>query len=181
MKKRDVLLILGFVLLALALLAAGLAQRGRGAILSAPGEDAGALPAEYSEAVRRAVAAYFEEYPAESYLVLETQSGVHAPVPLNRDNEFRVTQADGSENVVHIGKNAFYMASSNCDNQNCVQQGEVTLENRDSRVLFNMVICLPHDLSLELLSRAEAEELLAELYAGEEAKGMPFGEDGNER
>jgi hypothetical protein len=40
----------------------------------------------------------------------------------------------------------------------------VTLENRDLRPLFNMVICLPHNLSLELLTRAEAEARLMEMY-----------------
>ena len=57
------------------------------------------------------------------------------------------------------------MESSNCDNQDCVGQGEVTLENRDSRILFNMVICLPHRLTLELLTREEAEARLLEAYA----------------
>jgi hypothetical protein len=57
------------------------------------------------------------------------------------------------------------MESSNCDNQNCVQQGEVTLDNREERLLFNMVICLPHELQLELLTRAEAEARLLEMYS----------------
>lgn len=186
MKKRDLLLILGLVVLACALLLAGLAKRGRFSLPSAqtaaespdPAAQAEASPSlggEYSEAVRQAVAAYFEEYPAESYLVLATSSGLHTPIPLNGDNEFRLTQSDGSENVVHIGKNSFYMASSNCDNQNCIGQGEVTLANRETRVLFNMVICLPHNLSLQLLDRAETEELLAELYASAEAEGASFG------
>ena len=59
------------------------------------------------------------------------------------------------------------MESSNCENQTCVGQGEVTLENRDLRPLFNMVICLPHNLSLELLTRAEAESRLMEMYGKE--------------
>ena len=175
MKKRDFYLILGLLVFACALLFAGLLQRGSlslpaarpaesAAPSSQPEEEAEPSPEDGSRTVPAAVAAYFDEYPAESYLVVTTQNGVHSPVPLNEENEFTITQADGSENTVHIGHNCFYMASSNCENQNCVQQGEVTLENRDTRVLFNMVICLPHNLSLELLSREETEALLTDLY-----------------
>ena len=123
----------------------------------------------YSEEAREVVTAYLEEYPAEAYLLVTTNNGVYSPIPLNGENAFRIKQADGSENVVHIGKNSFYMESSNCDNQNCVGEGEVTLENRNSRILFNMVICLPHQLSLELLTPSETEERMLELYAGQEA------------
>lgn len=121
----------------------------------------------YDEFVRESVAAYFEEYPAESYLIVNTNSSAYSPIPLTEDNSFRITQQDGSENVIHIGKNSFYMESSNCENQNCVEQGEVTLENREKRILFNMVICLPHNLSLELMTREEAEAWLTEMYAQE--------------
>lgn len=123
----------------------------------------------YSEKAREAARAYLEEYPAEAYLLVTTNNGVYSPIPLNGENAFRIKQADGSENIVHIGKNSFYMESSNCDNQNCVGEGEVTLENRKSRILFNMVICLPHQLSLELLTPTETQERMLELYAGQEA------------
>ena len=127
----------------------------------------------YEEFVRESVAAYFAEYPAESYLIVNTNSSAYSPIPLTEDNSFRITQQDGSENVVHIGKNSFYMESSNCDNQNCVEQGEVTLENREKRLLFNMVICLPHNLSLELMTREEAEAWLTDMYAQEPSSGPP--------
>ena len=67
------------------------------------------------------------------------------------------------------------MEASNCENQNCVQQGEVTLENRDSRALLNMVICLPHNLTLELLTPAETQSRLLELYE-QEAAAQPEAE-----
>ena len=54
----------------------------------------------------------------------------------------------------------------------------MTLDNRDSRIMLNMVICLPHNLKLELLSRAETETLLTELYMEAEAAGIPVGTDG---
>lgn len=167
-RKRDLILLA--VLLAAALLLLFLGSRTRRAE-SAPGvtEAPAELTADgYSDFVRESVKAYLEEYPAECYLFVTTESGVHSPIPLTSDNAFRITQPDGGENVIHIGHNCFYMESSNCDNQNCVEQGEVTLENRETRLLFNMVICLPHNLSLELLTAAETEARLLEMYAGGE-------------
>ena len=165
MKKKDVVLILALVCLALALLFYGrISRAGREA--AEPDADSGKA---YSGETLDAVESFFEEYPAESYLVIKSAGGTAMPVPLNADNAFTVRQSDGSENVVHIGRNSFYMEASNCENQNCVEQGEVTLENRDTRVLLNMVICLPHNLSLELLTREETETRLLELYEQEHA------------
>lgn len=170
MKKRNILLILGMAALALVLLLVGLSQRG--ALPAPPAAEPQVTDGESGDdaAQGEAVERFFEEYPAESYLLLTTASGTRMPIPLNADNAFRLTQADGSENVVHIGKNSFYMESSNCENQNCVQQGEVNLENRDRRVLFNMVICLPHNIRLELVTQDEARAFLTQMF---EQEGVP--------
>lgn len=168
-RKRDLYLLLALFTAALLVLLLGHAQRGKAPSVSPDEkeEPAAAVSAAvgYAEFANDTVRAYFEEYPAESYLMVTAGGKEYSPIPLSGENAFRVAQEDGSENVVHIGKNAFYMESSNCDNQDCVGQGEVTLENRDSRILFNMVICLPHRLTLELLTREEAEARLLEAYA----------------
>ena len=171
MKRRNALLILGIAVLALVLLLVGWSNRSALPSLPAVTEAVPDGKNAYPEDVQTAVDSFFAEYPAESYLLLTTAYGTRMPIPLNGDNAFRITQADGSENVVHIGKDSIYMESSNCENQNCVQQGEVTLENRETRVLFNMVICLPHNLRLELVTRDEAESFLAQMLALEESAG----------
>ena len=167
--KRDLYLLLTLFAAALLMLLLGHAQRGKApSVQPAEKENpAAAVSAAggYADFANDAVQAYFEEYPAETYLIVTAGGREYSPIPLNGENAFRVAQEDGSENVVHIGKNAFNMESSNCDNQDCMGQGEVTLGNRDSRILFNMVICLPHRLTLELLTREEAEARLLEAYA----------------
>ena len=169
-RKKDLILVLALLVLALLFLLISRPARKPAAVPPAPppaetGTVTEERPAEsYADFVSETVRAYFEEYPAASYLFVNTGSSAYSPIPLNGDNSFRIAQQDGSENVIHIGENSFYMESSNCKNQNCVGQGEVTLENRESRPLFNMVICLPHNLSLELLTREEAEARLMEMY-----------------
>lgn len=58
-------------------------------------------------------------------------------------------------NVIRLTPNSVMMESSTCDNQDCVNQGEVSLENLSSRVLYNMILCLPHSVSIELYSQQE--------------------------
>ena len=87
-------------------------------------------------------------------------------LPLPAEGEYtrtiRLTLADGSEavNMLHLTPEGFWMEESNCEGQDCIDEGEVTLENRKERILGNMVICLPHQLMLYLITRAEAEAML---------------------
>lgn len=162
MKRRDMTLIGLLVLLALGLLLTGIMKREHPAIEEESEE-------EYSEEVVSKVDDYFRKLPAESYLLITTTNNIYSPIPLTEENALRLRQEDGSENIVHIGKNSFYMESSNCDNQNCVQEGEVNLNNIDNRALYNMVVCLPHKVTLELLTPEEARKELLRLYSDEEA------------
>ena len=86
------------------------------------------------------------------------------PLPTEGEYTRTITQtmADGSEaiNVLHLTPNGFRMEDANCEGHDCVNEGEVTLENREERILWNMVICLPHQLALELITREEAISLL---------------------
>lgn len=75
-----------------------------------------------------------------------------------------ITQINGVKNVVHISPDGFYMASATCDNQDCVHQGKVTLDNRDVRLLGNQVVCLPNKVILELLTPEEAQVVWKNAY-----------------
>ncbi|MCE5342105.1 MAG: NusG domain II-containing protein [Eubacteriales bacterium] len=75
-------------------------------------------------------------------------------VALNEEREIVIEQEDGSRNVVEIFPGGFRMKESNCANQDCVLQGDVTVDNIGERVLANEVICLPHRLVLELVTAA---------------------------
>ena len=93
---------------------------------------------------------------AQAYLRIQVKDQVWEPIALADGDEYIIEQPDGKTNVVHTTATGAVMHSSTCDNQSCVQQGEVTLENRDSRVLANMIICLPNEVILEVLTPEEA-------------------------
>lgn len=102
----------------------------------------------------------------KAYLLVVIGDAVYQPVPLTGDGDYTVTQkAIGAENKIHVTAESIQMSSANCDNQDCVDQGEVSLSNREERLLGNMIICLPNNVTLELLTPAEAEELIAQANA----------------
>ena len=73
-----------------------------------------------------------------------------------------LTRTDGNgkeiRNEIALFADGAYMKASTCENQDCVHQGIVTLENRTTRPLQNMILCLPNNVTLTLYS---AEELAA--------------------
>lgn len=72
-------------------------------------------------------------------------------VPLGETQTITVDQGNGMVNEIHIDSNGTYMAHSTCDNQDCVKQGDITLDNYQDRILMNWVICLPNQVSIELV------------------------------
>ena len=73
------------------------------------------------------------------------------PIPMDRDKVITVRQSDGKENKVHITPEKVYMEHSTCENQDCVGQGEITLENYTTRILSTFVICLPNAVTIEMV------------------------------
>jgi len=75
----------------------------------------------------------------------------------------RRAKDDGTEveNTIAVTKDGAYMAFSTCENQDCVMQGEVTLQNKQTRVLQNLIVCLPNEVYIELYSAEEMAQLQA--------------------
>lgn len=73
------------------------------------------------------------------------------PIPMDRDKVITIRQDDGKVNKVHITPEKVYMESSTCENQDCVGQGEITLNNYKTRILSTYVICLPNAVSVEMV------------------------------
>ena len=71
-------------------------------------------------------------------IVVTVDGAEYARVPLGQKQTLTVTQEDGSVNVT-------------CHNQLCVQMGEVTLDNWETRPNQQFIICLPNRVSVELV------------------------------
>lgn len=87
----------------------------------------------------------------KAHLAIYVGDMLYREVELDEEKTVTVNQGQGVINKVHVTKNGFYMESSSCDNQDCVHQGEVTLDNYEDRVLMNWIVCLPNQVTLELV------------------------------
>ncbi len=91
-----------------------------------------------------------EAQPAAAYLVVTIHGMIYEPIPLAGEGSFTIAQDENTSNTVHVNHDSIWMEHSTCDNQDCVNQGTVSLDNMKKRVLTNMIICLPNDVVLEL-------------------------------
>lgn len=103
--------------------------------------------------------------PSIAYVLVRMPNPIGLlPLPLEGEytKTIRRTMDDGTEyiNVLHLTPEGFWMEDSNCEGHDCINEGEVTLANREERILWNMVICLPHQLSAELITREEALQMI---------------------
>ena len=89
---------------------------------------------------------------ADENAVIVTVGGIeYARVPLTEPQTVTVRQASGEVNVIEISDHGAVMHSSTCDNQLCVQMGEVTLENWEFRPNQTFIVCLPNRVTVELV------------------------------
>ena len=51
------------------------------------------------------------------------------PIPMDREKVITIKQENGHVNKVHITPEKAYMEYSSCENQDCVGQGEITMDN----------------------------------------------------
>ncbi len=112
-----------------------------------------------------------EAHIAPAYVLLTLQSGSYwlaLPDEGEVDIPIRQTRDDGSEeiNTLRLTPKGVYMLSATCENQDCVEQGMVSIENRTDRILGNMILCLPNAVAVELFT---PEEIRA-MYASREAQ-----------
>ncbi len=105
--------------------------------------------------------------PAQAYLVVTVAGAVYEPIPLQKPGRYTVRRGE-HVNVIQVTEDSVCMAESSCDNQDCVYQGVVNLENRSGRVLQNMIICLPNEVMLELYTYEELQVALPGWLGGQE-------------
>ena len=77
---------------------------------------------------------------------------LYRQLTLGQPQTVTVKQENGRVNVIAVTENGVYMADSTCDNHDCIEQGEVTPGNLETRALRNWIICLPNQVTVELVT-----------------------------
>lgn len=86
----------------------------------------------------------------EDMIIITVDGKEYARVPLSKPQTVTVAQENGCVNVVEVSDHGAVMLSSTCDNQLCVNMGEVTVDNWEFRPNQQFIICLPNRVSIEL-------------------------------
>ena len=134
----------------------------------APATDASATAAPAAETAHpdQATEKPAEEQAAASprgWLVITVDDKVYQPYPLTKTGDYTINQKKkNAKNVIHVTEDSIQMASSTCDNQVCVYEGVVTLENKESRILGGYIVCLPNGVTLQLLDENEYAEMMGQ-------------------
>ena len=89
-----------------------------------------------------------EETDLQVHLTLDGQE--IAVFPFGEAHTVRILQENGDENSLLLTGESVRMESANCEGQDCVHMEEITRDNLETRVMFGMIICLPHKLSVEV-------------------------------
>ncbi len=87
---------------------------------------------------------------AEDMVIITVDGEEYTRVSLSEPRTVTVAQENGAVNVVEVSDHGAVMLSSTCDNQLCVQMGEVTVDNWQYRPNQQFIICLPNRVSVEL-------------------------------
>lgn len=86
----------------------------------------------------------------EDMVIITIDGKEYTRVPLSKPQTVTVKQDNGCVNVVEVSDHGAVMLSSTCDNQLCVQMGEVTVDNWEFRPNQQFIICLPNRVGVEL-------------------------------
>ena len=86
----------------------------------------------------------------EDTVIITVDGKEYARVPLSKPQTVTIEQKNGSVNVVEVSERGAVMLSSTCDNQLCVEMGEVTVDNWEFRPNQQFIICLPNRVGVEL-------------------------------
>ena len=77
------------------------------------------------------------------------------PIPMDRDKIITVKQENGAINRIHITPEYVEMESSTCENQDCIGEGEVNVNTYKDRILSTYIICLPNQVTIEMVPAGE--------------------------
>ncbi len=87
----------------------------------------------------------------ENTVIISVAGEEKMRIPLSRPQTVTISRPTGEENVISVTENGVRMEHSTCKNQICVHSGLLTPDNADYRSDGPFIICLPNQVSIELV------------------------------
>lgn len=91
----------------------------------------------------------------EDYVNIYVGNQLYETDPLNMDKVVEIKQDGGLSNHIEIKDGVVRMLDSNCSNQDCVKMGSMSAA--DEGLMFGVVVCLPHQVTIELRLASEEQ------------------------
>ena len=113
------------------------------------GTDPGIAPSPMASAVR-------DPSEAVAFLLVTVGTKTYEPIPLLEDGYYRLIHGV-CVNIIHVSETSIEMTDASCADHDCIAQGIVTLENKDTREGGSYIICQQNFVTLRLCTRAELE------------------------
>ena len=113
------------------------------------GTDPGIAPSPMASAVR-------DPSEAVAFLLVTVGTKTYEPIPLLEDGYYRLIHGV-CVNIIHVTETSIEMTDASCADHDCIAQGIVTLENKDTREGGSYIICQQNFVTLRLCTRAELE------------------------
>lgn len=76
---------------------------------------------------------------------------LYAQEQLSTPRDIPIIQPDGKKNILYLMEDGFYMKESTCLTQQCIKQGQVTLDNYYKRSMGVEILCAHHQVKVELV------------------------------
>ena len=92
----------------------------------------------------------FPKEPGQVRIYL--RDALYQTVPIGKTAEIVLEQEDGKSNTVLIDETGVSMVCANCKNQLCVRTGKLSFAD-DGVLLSNWIICLPNNVSVEVVRK----------------------------
>lgn len=78
-------------------------------------------------------------------------NALYTAVPFGEEQVITVDQSDGRVNEITFTGTDVHMSHATCDNQDCIEQGMITMDNYETRPMREWIICLPNGVTVEYI------------------------------
>ena len=89
--------------------------------------------------------------PQELRVIVKVGGELYADVPFGEERTIEITRELG-KNVIKITADSVFMEEADCPDQQCVGFAPITRDNMETRTLRDMIICMPHQVTVQVTS-----------------------------
>ena len=92
----------------------------------------------------------FKSDGIDTYVNIYVEGKVYKQVSAVKSQTI-VIERNNMYNEIKVSPQSVMMYDSNCDNKNCIHQGEIIPDSMSMRIMDGWIVCLPNQVSIEVV------------------------------